>query len=182
VWKLGAPGFVVGWFVTPLVLMFCWWIGVRFFKGLREALVVTVGAGPWCFFFVIGFASAVAVFRAFFLDCSEKLCGMCVSHRPNRIRSESVQKRLPTVTFTSKNWVSQYVCRTAHGCRVTLPPCPVSLGIAICGPSAATAVAASVYATKEELSLSIGLITLGATFFMFVQVPGSPDFAPPHST
>ena len=58
--KLGAPGLVVAWFVTPTVIIFMWFFGTRWLKMASKQLVIIIAAATS----VCGVSAAIATAAA----------------------------------------------------------------------------------------------------------------------
>jgi uncharacterized integral membrane protein (TIGR00698 family) len=58
--KLGAPGLVVAWFVTPTVIIFMWFFGTRWLKMTSKPLVIIIAAATS----VCGVSAAIATAAA----------------------------------------------------------------------------------------------------------------------
>mgnify|MGYP002624190519 FL=1 len=71
--KFGLYGIAIAWVVTPIVILFMWWLGTKVFKMDNKPLVITMGAATS----VCGTAAAIATGAA--SGCNKKDLSLVIS-------------------------------------------------------------------------------------------------------
>ena len=71
--KFGLYGIAIAWVVTPLVILFMWWLGTKVFKMDNKPLVITMAAATS----VCGTSAAIATGAA--SDCNKKDLSLVIS-------------------------------------------------------------------------------------------------------